>query len=333
MTNKKHFLDMIKNYKNGNMPSKLKHLERAYILSNDKKQSHNPILNTFLQRCLKEEQPTTCKVALSFAHQILLENNDTKDKSLLFDIMEMQGFLYYVNSKHDFSNLKDNLFIITDKIMDELSKNDLPNISLQDMNQYYFPSVYVFEDGDAISIVKQYNEPIQQDVYCLTLYDYYGNFTTATMQRETTLKEMAGFKMDEDLLKKILSVLNVLCLVQSKNVAKEIVYDELNVDIAYFAKQKANASTDKIRQKIENTLSKIPSYKFIDLDLLVEKVKTKYAKSDNSNTKKTPHWRSAHYHAYWTKKPNGEMEKIWHWIPLVAVNGIQNQQELYRVIK
>lgn len=253
------------------------------------------------------------------------------------------GFLYEKIRVKNQNNK--NIYVISNKMLDYLNTIPLPNNLKFSELKYTFeiPAVFLFEDAicyfdnqsffedhiyKAILFLCDPKTKIHQSMF--PEYRKIPDEITAYKDLYTSKENANNYSYNIYYHAILASIL----LMNQKNFSK--IYTEFNPKIEDFKEKISKNPSDK---KLKKQLVVEKSIKFIDLDLSLN---TSFSKSNtqaNSNEDKKevePHWRSAHWHTYWTGKRDSEdRKKELKFLNTMWIGSIEkvNEDPIFKVIK
>lgn len=259
-----------------------------------------------------------------------------KPERTVLDAISALSQKLYINSYREYPAGKDNIFIVSDKILEYFSGVELPENLLFTEIEYsgQLPALFLFENNTVGYLdFFSHSEKDMHNLYFL----FYGGIEKAkyipvdlivsSSTDNNKYPPVSEYLADQtgDILKKYRFILNILLFLNTKNVMK-FRTNELNPVILEAEK---NIKSGKNIGRNTRIINDSKSYKFIDLNLTLNEYSKNELKRNNSESStKEPHWRSEHYHAYWTGPRDSEKRKrVYRFIPRLWVGDSHPDQD------
>lgn len=249
-------------------------------------------------------------------------NESIQDKDKIFEkaLLDKPLFAhpYELIRQIDF---KDNIFVVSNEIQEKLSTIPLPeSLKFSELKHIFeLPALFIFEDALLVFDKQNYKEdfPYKTVLFNLKLKQkYYPELRVLPDSFDEYINTYEKTKKINDIYKDYYHVVFVIMLlINQKNFQK--IFVENNQKITQYKKElEKNFDTKK-----EKLLSKEKSYNFVDLSLSFDKAFTSSETiKENGTGTKEPHWRSSHWHTYWTgKRDSLDRKKILHFIPEIWI--------------
>ena len=259
-------------------------------------------------------------------------------------------------SKNPVSN--ENIYVVTDKIYKTFSEMPLPDVSFKDITfKNELPALFLFENFNTVAYLDYYLTPITNKLELfVSIFGYNPKFKFEPSNILLYTKELPeniviGDNKLKDFFEDIQSMedeeskelfntystffYNLLLFLACKETIKYKT-EEMNEQRVIAEK---NLTIGKNIKKQKKLLETLPSYRFIDMEVTLNNYTKEYYLNNQSELgeSKTPHWRTAHWHTYWTGKKDGteERKKVLRFIPTLWVGNPDEikEQTSFRVIK
>jgi hypothetical protein len=259
-------------------------------------------------------------------------------------------------SKNPVSN--ENIYVITEKTHKTFSEIPLPDITFKDITfKNDLPALFLFEKLNTVVYLNYYLTPVDNVLELLiSIFGYTDKFKfevtnmvlfsndipSEIVVGQNLIKDFVSLsdKMEDSKDKDIINsyakfFYNLLLFLACKETIKYQT-EELNEERLTIEKNIAEGTNVKKNRQI---LDRLPSYRFIDMEVTMENFTREYYKNNpvESGVERNPHWRTGHWHTYWKGKKDGteERKKVLKFIPTLWVGDPEKiiEQTSFKVIK
>lgn len=316
------------NFKNGLLIVDRKQYTKAIKESNLKSESNidKVLIQIYFEASLYFQKIAQKSMSLSMEEKDQVFEKALLEKSLF-------AHPYELIRQIDF---KDNIFVVSNEIQKKLSGIPIPeSLKFSELKHIFsLPALFIFEDALLVFDTQSYKEdfPYKTVLFNLKLKQkYYPELRVLPDSFDDYINTYEKPKKINDIYKDYYHVVFVIMLlINQKNFQKLFV--ENNQKLIQFKKE-LEKNYDPKKEKL---LSKEKSYNFVDLELSLNNAFSTRDNIESTTGAKEPHWRSSHWHTYWTgKKDSLDRKKILHFIPEIWVGNPLEIKEVdkFKVIK